>query len=95
MNPILTSSDINTEEALLSLLSPITNPDVIFSLGDGYDDKELTQHFYWNEKMNRVYSISYTPGQVKPWCVYGLTNGIKQYKSFAPVRNLVKKTLGL
>ena len=95
MNPILTSSDINTEEALLSLLSPITNPEVIFSMGNGYNDKELTQFFSWDESQKRIYSISYTPGKVKPWCVYGLTNGIKQYKSFAPVRNLVKKTLGL
>ena len=90
---LLTSSIINSSESILSHLSPVSDSDVIKSLGNIYDPDQLTGQFQLPNRSNIVVTISYNPNNVKKWTVYGGIVNIKCYKTFAGVRNLLQSVV--
>jgi len=88
---MITLKDIQTEESLKSLLSPTTDPDVIFALGGLYDPETLSGYF--SIKRESDLYISYNPNSSKPWTIDGVIANMKFYKTFAPARKHLTKIL--
>ena len=89
----LTPKDFETEEHLKTLLSPITDPDVIAALGKLHDPEALCGYFTVQNKENRLLSIWYSPNSHKPWSVDGVIANNKRYKSFTHVKKHLAKCM--
>ena len=89
----LTPKDFETEEQLKTLLSPITDPDVIAVFGNAYDPEEMCGDFIVQNNENLRLSIWYSPNSSKPWSVDGVIDNNKRYKSFTHVKKHLAKCM--
>ena len=88
---MITLNNIQTEQDLNSLLSPITDTNYVQSLGNSYDPNELRGNF--SIKRESDLSISYNPNSSKPWVICGVISNVKCYKTFTSVRKHLAKIL--
>jgi len=91
MNYNLTSKDIQSEETVKALLSPVTDPTLIIALGNTYDPEELRGSFVVDNNNKKNLSIIFKPNSEKPWVVSGVISNIKTYKSFTGVKKYLEK----